>query len=137
MSVITEIHGWINIKYTYENSEKADDLSNLYIPEILVKIEKQIQELNFSSAEVRLIKNYGENFITVCGFSWHVSDFLDCLTLYKYVAEISKGSYGILYSINHDENNIRVFVMKKGILTEHEDNFLSPFIPKVEDFYSE
>jgi Immunity protein 7 len=65
------------------------------------------------------------------------------LNLFEWIAENSLGSYGILY-LRDDENSrrdfdysneFRVWTLRKGILTENSDPFLSPCIPTIEDPY--
>ena len=59
--------------------------------------------------------------------------------IFKWVSEISKGSYGILYIQDDEdygrknENKFKVLSMKKGRVKELDDIYLSPVNPEVEE----
>ena len=60
------------------------------------------------------------------------------LDIFKWAAENSTGSYGILYFLDEDEarhNEFQVFVLKRGKLIESKDSFLSPYFEEVEEEY--
>ncbi|GIP06441.1 hypothetical protein J28TS4_48480 [Paenibacillus lautus] len=57
----------------------------------------------------------------------------------KRVGELAPGSYGVLYVRDSDDteffNEFKVYTLIRGEIKEHNDPFLSPFIPKIEDAY--
>lgn len=69
--------------------------------------------------------------------------------LIKWLANASQGTYGIVYvhddedcqgvthygrgQLDHD-NEFRVWVVKRGTVSEHQDPFLSPIVPEVGEF---
>ena len=62
----------------------------------------------------------------------------DAFELFDLIAEIAKGSYGLLYF--HDEedlhgkdNTFQVYVLAKGLIKKKDDIFLSPLFPTIED----
>src|SRR5262249_28929453 len=65
----------------------------------------------------------------------------ELLGLFHFIARVAPGSYGLLYTLDDEQpahnNAFRVYVLARGALTEQADPFLSPFVPVVEDPYSE
>lgn len=63
------------------------------------------------------------------------------LDIFKWAAENSTGSYGILYFFNDEDkvchNEFQVFVLKRGKLIESKDYFLSPYFEEIEKEYDE
>lgn len=134
MSVITEIHGWVTLRYTCENSDEALVKEEEHQQDIKRKVEEKAESCGFSASEVCFFQSYGEIFMTVCGFKWHYDECSEVISLYEYIAEIAKGSYGLLYvNSEREENQFRVLVLRKGSLEWRDDPFLSPLIPMIED----
>lgn len=132
MSRPTEIHGWISIRYTYENSEAALDLSEKEMPFIVERIGRKIEELYFHSADVRVICSRGY-YVNICGYRDNAGDYDSAMELFRHVGEVAKGSYGMLHRFDSDEDRTTVDVLRKGVITQYDDIYFSPFIPLVED----
>lgn len=126
-----EFHGWATIR------ESANEIGEdgEYRNQIVEKLQRKITDLDWPSGAIDLRWVNGEPHFFTSGCRNHKDSVVDDLfQLYEYMAEIAPGSYGILYVRNDDfENDFKVFVLMRGVLQEHQDPFLSPFIPKVED----
>jgi len=132
-----EFHGWVVIRET----PKIVDEEN--IDYIVQDIEQTINKLNWNSGVLKLFVVNGEYRILVSGLSNHkAQEAEEVFELYKYVAKIARGSYGLLY-VRDDEdiagldNEFVVHVLVRGNFTIQKDTFLSPFIPVVEDEYDD
>ena len=80
----------------------------------------------------------GDFAINFSMFSNHVRVYWDeILNLTRYIAEKSKGSYGVIYfQDNEDDENwdqFLVYVLAKGTLSIQKDAYLSPISLKLED----
>lgn len=134
-----EYHGWITVRPFFDNSEHWDE------EEILNKIVEQIRqhiiELNWGHGVLDIRAINAEYHVWASGYHNHKPLEQDTpVELFKYIGALAPGSYGVLYVLDdydmEDENynNFKVYVLKKGQLSEHQDPFLSPFIPTVENF---
>jgi len=61
----------------------------------------------------------------------------DVFDIFNYIAEIAKGSYGLIYMYDSEnlkgkDNVFQVFVLKDGALKEAIDPFLSPILPDID-----
>jgi hypothetical protein len=127
-----EFHGWATIRETYSNSEEN-------IEEVVKKIKKFIEGLNWNSGLIDLRAINGEYQLSISGMTNHRGkDAEDVFKLFNFVSGAAKGSYGILYvrddeDKNGYENEFQVFVLAKGKISQKEDLFLSPCIPVVEE----
>lgn len=132
-----EFHGWANIRETYRNTEEAE----MNIRTIIDKINQYIKSQEMFNWSFDIKTYNGNHHLIVSGFTNHALPASKKLfDLYKYIANIAPGSYGLLYihddeDINGFENEFRVFVLARGELIEKKDMFLSPYIPTVEDEY--
>ncbi len=84
----------------------------------------------------------GSAQLWAAGCKNHAADVAqDILNVYSYVARVAPGSYGLLYTWDDEdpefENEFLVYVLARTAVTERPDPFLSPFVPAVEDPYSE
>ncbi|MCX8583315.1 MULTISPECIES: Imm7 family immunity protein [unclassified Gilliamella] len=131
---MVEYYGWINLRdSTYESDDKEMNI-------VLSKLYSYISQykLNDTSGLVNLHKVNGSYQLLVTGNTNHLSqDIIDIFNLYEFIAEIAKGSYGLLY-IRNDEsedafNEFEVFVLARGKIKKEKDPFLSPCIPVIED----
>lgn len=133
-----EIHAWITLQYSDYHFE--EQLQRRFIANF-----KQYLKENF---EWLLQENY-------C----HVTVYngLDCFSLHKqhnhkgkefypleifeWVAREGKGSYGILYYYDDEDeelyNEFQVYVLKRGKLLKEVDKFLSLYFSEVERGYDE
>lgn len=127
---MVEMHGWINIRDTYE----ATDEDNT--PAIVDDINRKIKELGYTELVAKWMN--GESCFQFSIYTNHWGERnQDMLDIYYYVAEKAKGSYGLLY-VHDDEdktdyNNFVVYKLTRGKVARVVDNLLSPCIPTVED----
>lgn len=127
-----EFHGWAVIRETPQviDEENIDDIAKM--------IEEYIDNLNWESGIFKIFAVNGEYQIIVSGVSNHKTKESELLGVYKYIAKIAPGSYGLLY-VKDDEdtkgldNEFIVYTLVRGNLSIQKDTFLSPFIPIVED----
>lgn len=131
---MVEYYGWINLRdSTYESDDKE---MNIVLSKLYSYISKC--KLNDTSGLVNLHKVNGSYQLLVTGNTNHLSqDVIDIFNLYEFIAEIAKGSYGLLY-IRNDEsedafNEFEVFVLARGKIKKEKDPFLFPCIPVIED----
>ncbi|WP_273322136.1 Imm7 family immunity protein [Vallitalea guaymasensis] len=128
-----EFHGWAVIRET----PKVIDEEN--INDIAKMIEEYIHNLNWESGILKIFAVNGEYQFIVSGVSNHkTQESEELLGVYKYIAKIAPGSYGLLY-VKDDEdtkgldNEFIVYTLVRGNLSIQKDTFISPFIPIVED----
>lgn len=132
-----EFHGWANIRQTYKNVDLEEEKIEFIVGELKEYITK-LQMINWIF-DVKAFN--GEYHLIVSGFTNHAYPASKQLfDLYKYIAQIALGSYGILYVHNEEDNKgfdnkFRVYVLSRGNIVEKVDPFFSPFIPTVEDAY--
>lgn len=131
---MVEYYGWINLSdSTYESDDKE---MNIVLSKLYSYISKY--KLNDTSGLINLHKVNGSHQLLVTGNTNHLSqNVIDIFNLYEFIAEIAKGSYGLLY-IKNDEsedafNEFEVFVLARGKIKKEKDPFLSPCIPVIED----
>jgi hypothetical protein len=86
--------------------------------------------------DVRIVN--GEAQLWAAGARNHAAPIeREALDLYHFIARAAPGSYGLLY-IQDDEdpvhyNDFQMYLVARGVLTEHADHYLSPFVPVIED----
>ncbi|OCG66917.1 hypothetical protein A9G41_11900 [Gilliamella sp. Nev5-1] len=129
-----EYYGWISLSNsTYE----SDDYEMKFILDKLTTFISK-HKLDDSSGFIKIHVVNVSYQLMVSGNANHYSqDIADIFELYNYVAQISQGSYGLLY-VRNDElidafNEFEVFVLARGKIRKEKDPFLSPCIPKIED----
>jgi hypothetical protein len=78
----------------------------------------------------------GEPFIHLGGCSNHRSS-PDVVELFECVSVVAPGSYGLLHILDDEDpehgNEVRVLRLVRGVVTQHTESLLSPYIPTVED----
>lgn len=123
-----EFHGWATIKA----SPGCDDP-----PTPVAEVRQVVEGENRSNHTVDLRVANGDLQLWVAGFHNHRDGSV--LELFKRVAAVAPGSYGILY-VHDDEvadverqNTWTRFVMKRGEVHAEVDESLSPHIGVVED----
>jgi hypothetical protein len=134
MGFMYEIHSWavINESLTGEDEDHLD--------EIIAQIQKAIDELAWNQP-YGFMKLYlvNGNYHFTCSVDRNRRDQVvsEAYQVYEFIAKLAPGSYGILYA--HDDEDpgfgqhFRVYVMKRGMITEHGDPFLSPRNPTIEE----
>lgn len=127
---MVELHAWITIRESYKNC----DNSEVRIDEIVSIIrEKTVGTI----AAIKAIN--GEYFLVADASSNHLStEYDEFFGLVKYICQVAKGSYGLVYLLNDEDKNgydneFCVYVIKQGKIELCKDSFLSPFVSEVED----
>jgi hypothetical protein len=86
-------------------------------------------------AEIRALNN--ETHLWLTGNNNHAVWHRAIIALFRYIADVAPGSYGLLYTEDDEDpehpNQFRVWVLARGTLAERGDPFLSPHFPVVED----
>ena len=102
---MVEIHGWITIRETYE----ATDEENFEM--ILKQVNDELEKLNYCNLNIKRIN--GECFIELLSCTNHMSlDVMELLSFFEIVGKVAKGSYGLLYMHNNeDEDNYNSFMV--------------------------
>lgn len=129
---MVEFHGWATIRYhTHDTDQDLQD-------KCWKKVEDHVQSLSVQNL-IHLQRYNGCDSLHIAGQHNHDGEYV--IDLFRWLAKVSPGSYGILYIIDdEDENHENEFIiwrLCRGVLTEYDDPFLSPFIPVVEDGYKE
>lgn len=133
-----ELHGWLTIRNHYDGSDEFDD--NSVINELMEKIKTKINENLFDDKMIQLDFHNGSLCLSMTLYTNHFGGACqNVFSLIRYISDIAPGSYGLVYLYddedeNGHENTFQVFVLAKGRLTKHQDTFLSPLNPKVEDY---
>ena len=126
-----EFHAWVTIRETY----KVIDEDN--IDEIIKTIKKKIEKLKWNKPELKFLN--GESYIEFSIFANRKTEEIDELfNFFIFIAEVAIGSYGLIYmldegNLNGKNNEFQVFSIFRGGLHNKKDNYLSPFIPVIED----
>lgn len=130
-----EYHGWATIRESasFEEDEDQYDL-------VIQHLQSYIEELNWTSGVLDLRTVNGDFQLWIAGLNNHKPESKhDPIEVMKKVGEIAQGSYGVLYVRDSDDaessNQFKVYTLIRGKVTENDDPFLSPFIPKLEDDY--
>lgn len=122
-------HGWAVVREAHDESTENPRA----LADVLRRTEQFIDnEMEFSG---RLHQTNGEHHLLTSGASNHYR--ASPLALFKLLADVSSGSYGLLYV--HDDENVeglansfQVWVLRKGTLSIASDTFLSPVFPTIE-----
>lgn len=127
---MVELHGFITLRESYEINDEEN------FGEILNKVNAEIKNLKYSSLQIKSVN--GEHFIGFLSFTNHMSeDIKEMISFFGKVGKIAKGSYGLLYIHNdEDEDNYNYFIvhrLARGRVDVYKDNLLSPTVPVLED----
>lgn len=129
---MVEFHGWATIRYhTHDTHQSSQD-------QCWKKVEDHISSLPVPKM-VHCQRYNGCDSLHIAGQHNHEAEYV--IELFRWIAQIGPGSYGILYFLDDEdkqyENEFRVWRLCRGELKEYDDPFLSPFVPTVEDEYDE
>ena len=135
-----EFHGWATIRCTTENPDVEGEVALQDAAVEAVRESIRTSQLDqWGNVLFDLSVRNGGAQLTVAGLKNHGAIRDDVLGLYRYIAQVAPGSYGIVYIYDDEDaansNAFRVHVLARGTVTEHSDPFLSPFVPVVEDRY--
>ncbi|MFE7435164.1 Imm7 family immunity protein [Streptomyces tendae] len=129
-----EYHGWITVRET-----AADDDDEPRLRQIVDELHLRIAQMD-SPYLLDLRWMNGEPFIHLGGSSNHRSS-PDVVELFEHVAVVAPGSYRLLHIHDDEEpdheNEVRVLRLVRGMVTQHTEALLSPYIPTVEDPFTE
>lgn len=132
-----EYHGWATIR---ESSSIEDDDKRYSL--IIQKIRKYFDELEWTSGVLDLRVVNGDYQVWIAGLNNHCPvGKHNPINILKHLGVLAPGSYGLLYIRDSDDedffNEFKVHTLIRGEVLEHNDPFLSPFIPRVEDDYED
>ena len=128
-----QINGWAIISESFKEEDENDELLN----SIIRKIELKIAEFNYANEAYCLKDLNGSYHLSIMANHNHNCDYV--IDFFKWISQISVGSYGLLHVHDDEdykrgnENKFKVWCMKKGEVTELNDEFLSPIIPTIEE----
>lgn len=126
-----EYHGWAVVR---DDTYDGDDAK---LRSIVTELEQRAGEFNDGSGMTDIRWINGACFITFAGKPNHRHECV--FGWFRWLAKHAPGSYGLLY-IWDDENTefgntFQVHCLRRGLVEERIDPFLSPCIPAVEDPY--
>ena len=127
---MVEIHGWITIRETYEVTDEEN------FEMILKQVKVELEKLNYCDPQIKWIN--GECFIEFLSCTNHMSlDVKELLSFFGIVGKVAKGSYGLLYIHNDEDednyNSFMVYRLARGKVEIYQDDLLSPIVPTIED----
>lgn len=128
-----EYHGWITVR---ESAAADDDADPDRLHGIVDELRRRIAALD-SPYLLDLRWMNGEPFLHLGGHANHRSRPDDPDALFRTVAELAPGSYGLLHVLDDEDpehgNEVRVLRLARGAVTEHTEPLLSPCVPALED----
>ena len=125
--------GWAIIREAY--NEMGEDEKSLNV--IIKKIQERIQKLKTLNEFYDLRPLNGAYHLTIQVNHSHRDDRV--IKFFKWIADISIGSFGLLYILDDEDiqrgnkNKFKVWRIKKGQIDEMDDLFLSPCTPNIEE----
>lgn len=125
------LHGWITLFGDYNEATDYDST-----PDLVVKVQHKIDSLylnlyhkgkivDFYYKPIIKIRN-GEYYINLVSVTNHMGyDFENIIELCKYIAKVSKNSYGVIYYIDEERHsNFKKLILQNGTLTEYDEDIL-------------
>ncbi len=130
---MVELHSWITISETYEICEEDDD-------RVIQNLNQIIQGLRYIDVSIKVTN--GEYYIEFSLYTNHFSaDVKEYLNFFSEVGKIAKGSYGLVYLYNDEDethcNEFQILRLSRGEVRKYDDRILSPFVPTIEDVDTE
>lgn len=125
-----EWHGWATIVGTPSNSDLDGATERAIFDAVAALVSTAAGPAN-ETVDLRWAN--GTLHLWLAGAHNRPTDA--AVELYRRVAEIAPGSYGVLHALHHDAIDMtwRRWVMRRGVLLEETEPSLSPHIPIVED----
>jgi len=128
-----EINGWVTIRKSFDvNGEDENKLISF-----LNQLKNKITEIRSTNEMYELNSLNGTHQLSISIAHNHRNN--EIFDFYKWVAKNAIGSFGLLY-VQDDEDQrdknsgtFKVWRMKKGIVDELDDPFLSPVNPMIEE----
>lgn len=131
-----EFHGWLVLESGAPSKTKGKKLSleehNSRHAQLNEEFSAKVQEFALAENVHLCPKAQGRYMFTFQGYYNHCRT--EVYELFKWVAENSRISYGMLYTTDGEGEypyDFRVWVLKGSQFTEHGDPFLSPRIPHI------
>ncbi|TJY40849.1 hypothetical protein E5161_17070 [Cohnella pontilimi] len=127
-----EFHGWAVLRYHTHDTDFEKQEAHL---KILLNFIFDID----TEKVVSIKQRNGLDSFLISGLHNHKAEYV--LEIFTRIAELMPGSYGLLYIHDNEEftdeknNKFIVWKLARGQVIEQEDNYLSPYIPTVEDPY--
>lgn len=127
-----EINGWVSIHITADGEEDSDKLK-----EVISIINRKIQDIAAFNQFFE-IKAMNGCYTLYIGLNHnHDNGYYDSIhQLSNDIGKIAPGSYGLIYVRNDEDfsdfNKFKVLRIAKGVVTNEEDNLISPCSPIIE-----
>lgn len=128
-----EYHGWVTVQ------SSAGDEDDAATDEAVRRVERELGVLASLPGLVDIRTVNGMTQVHLAGFTNHRGGQGDAVVeVFRRIGLVAAGSYGLLY-VRDDEdsdgrgNEFQVRVMRRGVITDASDRFLSPCIPAIED----
>ena len=128
-----EINGWVIIREAFNEQEEDEKL----LEEVIKKIKTKLMLMDNINEFYNLKALNGWYHLSIMANHNHRSEHV--IDFFKWLGIVAKGSYGLLYVLDDEdvergnENKFKVWRLKKGIVNELDDPFLSPVNPEVEE----
>ena len=131
-----EYHGWINVRAIYEDMDFTEE--DIVFTKALNKIKKYISEISLQHGFIDYRGINTHDHIWTSGYcNQRPIGKENPVNLFKFVGMAAPGSYGLLFARDSedlfDNNTFKIYVLTRGIVTEHKDPFLSPIISTTTD----
>lgn len=127
-----EYHGWATVRQSPGDEEER---VNILVEELRVYLTQRY----WGTGLLDLAVVNGQYLLTFAGATNHrPTAFHDPVEWLQHVGQVAPGSYGVLYVWDDEDgeglrNAFQVYVLVRGKVRQHEDRFLSPCIPVIED----
>ena len=129
-----EFHAWIGLSESTAESDEGQ------LEEKVAELQDLVADSGWHDAVFEVKNLNGKYFLSANGFVNRRREEGDRLDLFlAIVARRLPGSYGLIYDRDDEmpdppgPNAFRVRVLARGKITEHQDPFLSPCNPVIED----
>lgn len=133
---MTELHAWLTLRYSDYDSE--DFPQEAFINSFRSYLRLHYDWVLNDKSGHFAIRN-GQRYFTLHALHNHKGFY--ALEIFRWVAQHSTGSYGLLYFHDDEDpahdNAFQVYVLKRGRLSKVQDPFLSPCIEEIEREYDE
>ena len=129
-----EYHGWLVLRAAPHDTETE----HADLRAAVEFVQRLLVDLNEVPGLRDLRRVNGSPQFHFGGFTNHrPAEFEDLLTGVRDLAARAPGTYGLVHYWDDEapvhDNEFRTLVVKRGTVTEHDDPYLSPLIPTVED----
>lgn len=129
-----EYHGWVTIR------DATGDGDEHRLQEAADLVRRRLASAGKSIGFVDFRWENGVPMLHVGGLPNHFGrQGQEVIELFKYVATVAPGSYGLLFTYDDEDpdarrtGTFRVLRLARGEVSEHVDPFLSPVVPTIED----